>query len=60
MSKRATLTEMMEHLSAATAGSIEPVERDWLTLCHRYHMAWSLYDAALRGVEPWEPEEVEG
>ena len=47
MSKRTTITEMMEHL--LHAGS-----EDW-----RAVQLWSrLYYAALRGARAWEPEEV--
>ena len=53
MSERCTLQEMTDHLSAAAVEATEPVEGAWLELCQRYDMAeW-------RGVEPWEPEEVE-
>ena len=53
MSERCTLQEMADHLSAAAVEATEPVEGAWLELCERYDMAeW-------RGVEPWEPEEVE-
>ena len=53
MSERIPLEEMAKHLSAAAVEATEPVEGAWLNLCERYDMAeW-------RGVEPWEPEEVE-
>ena len=46
MSERATISEMMEHLLHAGA-------EDWQAV-----QLWSrLYDAAQRGVQPWEPEE---
>ena len=48
MSERATLSEMMEHLLHAGAD-------DWSAV-----QLWSrLYYAALRGVQPWEPEVTE-